>query len=143
MAQEATLKKMANTKPRRISERNRASGRADTAFGDSAIIYEWISRKSPLRRCGPASFLELEETGVTVRFRSQTFKIARCCVCKRMVTSPGARLGGKNSKELCCEMGNANGPLDVQAPRKPGGAGLLIDTVRQGPAAAFVLILRG
>ena len=122
MDQEATLKKMANTKPRRILERNQTFSCADSAVGDSAIFYGRISRKSAPKRCGPASFLDLDESGVTVRFRNQTFKIARCCVRKRMVTSPDARLGGKDSKKLRCERGNADGPLDAQSPPDPGSA---------------------
>ena len=99
-----------------IEEYGQYQAASDTAVVDSAVFYERISRKSVPKRCGPASLLDLDEAGVTDRSCSQTFKIVRCCVRKRMVTSPGARLGGKDSEELRCERGNADGPLDAQAP---------------------------
>ena len=40
--------------------------------------------KSTPRRRGPAIIMDIDEPGVTVKFQSQTFKVARYCVRKQV-----------------------------------------------------------
>ena len=47
------------------------------------LFYKAQSKKSALRRRGPALISDIDETGATVKFQSQTFKVARFCARKR------------------------------------------------------------
>ena len=71
-AQEATMKGIANSNLRRLLAGNKSCNCADIDGGDTAQ-----SRKSSPRYRGPAEILEIDETGVTASFQSQTFKVAR------------------------------------------------------------------
>ena len=46
-------------------------------------IYEQLGRYSTPKWSGRGVILDIDETGVAVKFRSQTLKVARCCVPKR------------------------------------------------------------
>ena len=48
------------------------------------LHYKAQSRRSSPLWGGPAKILEIDETGVTVSFRTQTFKVARYSVRKRV-----------------------------------------------------------
>ena len=48
------------------------------------LFYKTTTRKSAPRRRGPAKILDIDETGVTVKFQSQSFKVARYCVRKKL-----------------------------------------------------------
>ena len=50
-------------------------------------FYKKQSRKSSPRRGGPAKVLEIDDAGATVSFQSQTSKVARYCVRRRMKDS--------------------------------------------------------
>ena len=52
--------------------------------GGSALTFKAVDRRSAPRRRGPAKILAIEETGVPAKFQSQTFKLARYCVRKKM-----------------------------------------------------------
>ena len=83
-AQEATLKEIANSKLRRSLARNKSSSRADTTVGDSALFYKAQSRKGCPRWMGSAKILDLDDARVMVSCQSQTFKVDRYCVRKRL-----------------------------------------------------------
>ena len=61
----------------RLSARNRPFDCTDVNVGDSALVYKSASRKGPPRRRGPGVGPDIDETGVTVTFWGQTFKVAR------------------------------------------------------------------
>ena len=44
------------------------------------LFFKASTRKSAPHWRSPATFLEIDDTGVTVKFQSQTFKAARYCV---------------------------------------------------------------
>ena len=76
-AQEATLKEIARSKLRRLLAYSKSFNCADIAGGDDVPFYKAQSRKGPPRWRGPAKILEIDETGVTAPFQSQTFNVAR------------------------------------------------------------------
>ena len=96
MAQEAMLRGMATGKVRRIMDRNQTFNSIEITIGDSVIFYRQVSRKSTPRRRGPATILAIHETGVTVKFQSQPFTIARCCVRKRVIPPAQAAIGAQD-----------------------------------------------
>ena len=70
MAQEAASEEVANRKLRCILGPNQASGSANIAMSDSVIFYKQISRRSDIIS---ATILDIDETGVTLKFQSRTF----------------------------------------------------------------------
>ena len=94
-AQEATLKGVANSKLRRILAHNQTFNCTEVAVGDMVLFYKTPNRKSSPRRRGPAKVSEIDETGVTVYFQSQTFKVARFCVRRRVKESEVADQDGR------------------------------------------------
>ena len=77
MAQEAALKEVANSKLRRLLAHNKTFNCADIKVGDTALFYKAPHRKSHPRWRGPALILDIDETGVTVKYQTQSFKVAR------------------------------------------------------------------
>ena len=51
------------------------------------LFYKAPHRKSHPRWRGPATILDIDETGVLVKFQSQSFKVARYCVRKQVKAS--------------------------------------------------------
>lgn len=94
MAREATLKEM-----RRITDHNQSFNSTDTAIGDSVLLYEKISRKGIPEWRGPAKILGVDETGGTVKFRGETFKIARYCVRERVISVSATPSGARDWEE--------------------------------------------
>ena len=80
MAQEAALKEIANSRLRRLSAVNKSLTCSDVKVGDTPLFHK-AQRKESAPRCrGPALISDIDETGVTVKFQSQTFDVARFCV---------------------------------------------------------------
>ena len=75
MAQEATLEEIANRKLRRLLAFNMSLTCADVELGDTALFCRAQRKKSAPRWRGPAFISDIDETGVTVKFQSQT---SRC-----------------------------------------------------------------
>ena len=75
-AQASTLKEIAKIKLRRLLAQNKTFDCAEINVGDMALSYKAQNRKSSPRRRGPAKVLEIDETGETVPFQSQNFKVA-------------------------------------------------------------------
>ena len=84
MAQEAALKEVANSKLRRLPARKKSFKCTDVQIGDAAIFFEATNRKIKPRWRGPERILDIDETGATVKFQSQTSKVARFCVRKKV-----------------------------------------------------------
>ena len=80
MAQEAALKKVADSNSRKLLAYNKSSTNTGVQISDAVILYEPANRKSTPRGRGPAKISDVDETGTTVRSHSQTFKVARCYV---------------------------------------------------------------
>ena len=80
MAQEAAHKEIANSKLRRLLAHNQTFNCTDIKIGDSVLFYKAPHRKSHPRWRGPATILDIDETGVLVKYQSQFFKVARYCV---------------------------------------------------------------
>ena len=71
MAQEAALKEVAKSKLRRLLAYNKTFNCADIKVGDSVLFYKAPHRKSQPRWRGPAPVLDVDETGVMVKYRTQ------------------------------------------------------------------------
>ena len=70
VAQEAAPEGVANSKLRPPSAYNKSFNCADIAIADSAPFQKRVNRKSAPRRRGTAKILDIDETGVTVKFQS-------------------------------------------------------------------------
>ena len=46
-------------------------------IGETALSYKSTKKEGAPRRRGPAKILDIDETGATAKFQSQTFKVAR------------------------------------------------------------------
>ena len=84
MAWEAALKEVANRKLRRLLACNKSSNCADFKIGDSVLFYKTPDRKRTRKWRGTACISDIDETGETARYRSQTFKVARYCLRGRV-----------------------------------------------------------
>ena len=84
MTREATSKKIANSKLRWSSARTKSFENAALLPGGSALFYKSVARRSAPERRGPAVILDFDETGVTLKFQSQTSDVGRLCVGKRV-----------------------------------------------------------
>ena len=84
MAQGAALKEVANSKLRRLLAYNKTFNCADIKVGDLVLFYKAPHRKSRPRWRGPALLLDIDETGATVKYQTQSFKVARYCVRKQV-----------------------------------------------------------
>ena len=68
-------------------------------IGDSALCYKAVNRKSTPRWRGPAKILDINETGVTSKFQSRTFKDARYCVGKKEETTDAEEVDGNPASD--------------------------------------------
>ena len=82
-AQEAALKEIANSKFQRLAEFNKSSTCANVDIGDDVLFFKAQSQKSAPRRRGPSPILDVDEAGVTAKFRAQISKVARFGVRKQ------------------------------------------------------------
>ena len=76
-AQEAALKEIANSKLRRLLAYNKTFDSVDIKVGDEVLFYKASQKKSNPRWRGPAKILDIDESGVVLKFQSQSFKVAR------------------------------------------------------------------
>ena len=79
-AREASLREIAKSKPRRLLTRNQSFGRADVGAGDSVPSCKLVSRRSALRRRGPAVVSEIMRRAPR-RFAMGNFSRMRGIVC--------------------------------------------------------------
>ena len=84
LAQEGALKEVANSKVHRALAYNKSFEFTDVTIGDTALSHEAVNRRITTRGRGPAEIQDMDETGVAVKFQSQTFKVAPCCVRKKV-----------------------------------------------------------
>ena len=77
IAQEAALKEIATSIPRRLLAYNTSFNCTDVKIGDTGLFYKATNKKSAPCRRGPAKILDIDKRGVTAKFQSQTFKVAR------------------------------------------------------------------
>ena len=90
VARQAAWKGVANNKLRRSLAYNGSSKCADAQIGNSAPGYKASDRKSAPRWRAPEKFSDVAETGETVKFGSQTFKVAGYRVRKQEDAPRGA-----------------------------------------------------
>ena len=83
-AQEVALKEVADSRLRRLLERNKSFNRTDITVGGPAPLFGAKSWRSSPRWRGPAKISDFDDTRVAVSFQSQTFKVARFRVRKRL-----------------------------------------------------------
>ena len=83
-AQEAALKEIANSKLRRLLAYNKTFDSVDVKVGDEVLFYKAPQKKSNPRWRGPATILDIDESGVVLKFQSQSFKVARYCVRRKV-----------------------------------------------------------
>ena len=86
MAQEATLMEAANSKSRRLLAYNETFNCTDVKIGDSILSYKAPKKKRMLEWRGPARDPGIGETGISVHYQGQTFKVARYFVRRRVDT---------------------------------------------------------
>ena len=106
MAEEAALKEAANSKLKRHLAYNKTFNCADAENGDAILFNKAPNWKCRPKWGGPARVLEIDETGETAQYQSQTFEVAQNCA--------RTRVDGK-------DMGDRKGPP---------GAGLSSDRYR-------------
>ena len=73
MAHQAAVKEVGNGELRRLLAHNKSFGRTNVAIGDSVLFYRTVNSKSTPRSRGPAKILDIDNTGVTAKFHSQSF----------------------------------------------------------------------
>ena len=83
-AQEAALKEIAKSKLRRLLARNKTFDCVDIKVGDLALFYKAPQKKSNPRWRSPATASDIDGSGVTLKFQSQIFKVARYCVRRKV-----------------------------------------------------------
>ena len=76
----AAPKEIANSKLLRILAFNNSFDSVDVGVGGEVLFCKAPPRESAPRWRGPAKALLLDESGVTLSFQGQTFKVARHCV---------------------------------------------------------------
>ena len=91
MDREAALKEIVSSKLRRVLAANNSFDSAGVRVGDDVVFYKAPARKSAPRWRGPAKVLLLDESGATLSFQGQTFKVARHCVRKEVCASVNRR----------------------------------------------------
>ena len=64
--------------------RNKTFECVDIEVGDSVLFYKAPHKKGNPRWRGPAAILDIDESGVALKFQSQTFKVARYCVRRKL-----------------------------------------------------------
>ena len=79
-AQEAALKEIADSKLRILLAYNKTFDSVDIKVGDGVLFYKAPQKTSSPRWRGPATILDIDESGVVLKFQSQSFKAARYCV---------------------------------------------------------------
>ena len=84
MAQEAALREIAADRLRRSLAFNKSFTCTDVKIGDNVPLYKAQGKESAPRWMGPSLILDIDETGVTAKFQSQTQKVARFCVRKKV-----------------------------------------------------------
>ena len=82
MAREDALGDVVNRKLRPLLTNKKGFNCTDVKIRDSATSYGAANNQSAPRRRGPTEILDSDETGATVKFQSQTFKVARFCLRK-------------------------------------------------------------
>ena len=79
MAQEPASKEIANSRLRRLLAYNTPFNCAAVKTRDTVLLNKTQDKRSAPRWRGPELIPDIDETGVTVKFQSQTFKVARFC----------------------------------------------------------------
>ena len=80
MARGATLTEVDNTKLRQRLARKKSFSCTDVKIRDLTLFYEAVNRGGAPRWRGPTKILDIDGAGVTVKYHSQTFKVAPYCV---------------------------------------------------------------
>ena len=80
----AAFRVIANIKLRQLLARRTPLGCPEVSAGRSAFFYKPAGRSSAPRWCGPAAVVDIDELGVTVKFRRQALGVAKFCGRKRM-----------------------------------------------------------
>ena len=88
------MKEVASSKLRRLLAYNKTFHCADNKVGDLVLFYEAPRQKSQPRWRGPALILDIDETGATAKYQTQSFKVAWYSVRKHVKeTSVGSGAG--------------------------------------------------
>ena len=67
-------------------------------MGNSVLFYKVPHGKSQPRWWGPALILDIDETGVMVKYQTQSFKVARNCV-RKQVKETGVGNGKRDTQD--------------------------------------------
>ena len=80
MAEEAALEDFADGRTRRLLAYDMSFTCADIKIGEAALVFKSANKENMRRRRGPALILGVAATGVTAKFQSHTFNVARICL---------------------------------------------------------------
>ena len=71
-----------------------------------SVLYKAAHKKSNPRWRGPATRLDIDESGAVLKFRPQTFEVARCCVRRKFEGKglPQGSAAGENQSNCDWEM---------------------------------------
>ena len=84
LAQEAALREFAGGRLRNFLAYSKSFKCTGVEIRNTALGYKAQNKKIAPRWRGPGLILDIDETGVTATFQSQTFKVARFCVRKKV-----------------------------------------------------------
>ena len=132
MAHEAAIKEFANGKLRRILLFNNSFDSADVRVGDVVLFYKAPSRKSSPRWRGPATVLLLGDSGATLSFHGQTFKVARHCIRRKVRTSAEPEASREDAFGDLCRSAPLRDVLE-QPPNPPLGS---LDLYKRPPPSS-------
>ena len=117
-AQETALEGIANSELRRLLAHNKTFDCVDNKVGDSVLFYNASQKKGNPRRRGPATVPDIDESGAVLKFQSQTFKVARYCVRRKLEEKDLPQGSAAGDSQLNIEWGMST-PLVL--PSQDGG----------------------
>ena len=117
MAQEAASKEITDTLLLQLLAFKKPFTSTDVNIGDTEISYKAESKKSAPRRRGPGLILGLGEAGVTLKFQSQTFRVARFRARRKEkekdVEDAELDPSRERSRRICADLGSQPRQVDV------------------------------
>ena len=93
MAQEAVPAEVANRKLHRLLVYTDAPDCTEVKSGESVQFCKAANCKSVPQRRGPEKILDIDDTGMTVEYRCQTFEVRRYCVRKNIEAKDASGVG--------------------------------------------------
>ena len=136
MDPEAAPEEIANGKQRRLLAYNRSANCADVKVGSSAVFFKAANLKSAPRSRGRDVSPDTDGAGATMKFQSQTFKVARQNARREVDTEDARGVDGDPASECSDAL---NGMPSVALGKTPGDDRLFAeregDSIKTGTAS--------